>query len=90
MLCILFNCYSVTDHVFRMCENPGSRYNLSELVHPDASSSIMFTAEAPQLNRFCDASTHNRYAPTKHNLICNRRSISDVIHQHTDFVNRQV
>jgi hypothetical protein len=74
--------------MFRLCENPGSWYNISELVHPDASSSIMFTAEAPQLNRFCDASTHNRYAPTKHNLICNRRSTSEVILQHADFVNR--
>jgi len=76
--------------MFRMCENPGTWYNISELLHPDASSSIMFTSAAPQLNRFCDASTHNRYAPTKHNLICDRRSTLEVILQHADFVNRQV
>lgn len=34
---------------------------------------------------FCDEGTHNRYAPTKHNQLCNRQSTLDVILKHKDF-----
>lgn len=35
--------------------------------------------------KFCDDGAHNRYAPTKQNQICNRRSVLDVILKHSDF-----
>lgn len=35
--------------------------------------------------KFCDDGAHNRYAPTKQNQMCNRRSMLDVILKHTDF-----
>lgn len=35
--------------------------------------------------KLCDDGTHNRYAPTKQNQICNRRSVLDVILKHSDF-----
>ncbi|XP_019760320.1 calcium-activated chloride channel regulator 4 [Dendroctonus ponderosae] len=60
-------------------------YNVTEMVDPDARSSIMFTAEAPWVSMFCDDGNHDRYAPTKHNLICQRRSVLDVILKHPDF-----
>lgn len=34
---------------------------------------------------FCDEGTHNRFAPTKHNQICNRHSTLNVILKHKDF-----
>lgn len=37
---------------------------------------------------FCDDDSHNRYAPTKHNQICNRRNVHDVILRHSDFVSQ--
>ena len=76
--------------VFRMCEHPSSMYNVTGLVHPDASTSIMFAADAPQVTRFCDSTNHNRNSPTKHNLICSRRSTMDIILQHSDFINRYI
>lgn len=50
-----------------------------------ARSSIMFNAETPNIVMFCDEGTHNRYAPTKHNQLCNRQSTLDVILKHKDF-----
>lgn len=50
-----------------------------------ARSSIMFAAEAPSISMFCDDGTHDRLAPTKHNLICERRSVLNVILSHQDF-----
>lgn len=50
-----------------------------------ARSSIMFNVEAPNIVMFCDEGTHNRYAPTKHNQLCNRQSTLDVILKHKDF-----
>lgn len=34
---------------------------------------------------FCDSGNHDRIAPTKQNLICDRRSILDVVLSHEDF-----
>ncbi|XP_063226758.1 calcium-activated chloride channel regulator 4-like [Bacillus rossius redtenbacheri] len=73
-----------------VCDGPSLRYNASLLVHSDATSSVLFAATAPQVTRFCDAGTHNRYAPTKQNLVCDRRSAMDVILQHPDFANNVV
>nr|CAD7261704.1 unnamed protein product [Timema shepardi] len=73
-----------------VCDSTNSLYNVTTLVHPEATSSIMFAATAPQVIRFCDSGTHNRYAPTKHNLVCDRRSTMDVILQHPDFANNIV
>nr|CAD7397190.1 unnamed protein product [Timema cristinae] len=70
-----------------VCDSTNSLYNVTTLVHPEATSSIMFAATAPQVIRFCDSGTHNRYSPTKHNLVCDRRSTMDVILQHPDFAN---
>lgn len=39
--------------------------------------------------KFCDDDTHNRYAPSKQNQICGRRSVLDVILKHSDFTNKQ-
>ncbi|XP_060522647.1 calcium-activated chloride channel regulator 1-like isoform X2 [Cylas formicarius] len=62
-----------------------SAYNLTEIVDPKARSSIMFAAEAPSVSMFCDEGNHDRFAPTKHNLLCQRRSVLDVIINHQDF-----
>lgn len=38
--------------------------------------------------KFCDDDSHNRYAPTKQNQICGRRSVLDVIVKHSDFADK--
>lgn len=55
------------------------------MVNEVARSSIMFAAEASSVSMFCDEGNHNRFAPTKHNLICQHRSTYDVIKSHPDF-----
>lgn len=50
----------------------------------------MFAAEAPSVSMFCEDGNHDRFAPTKHNLICQHRSTIDVILSHPDFASNQV
>ncbi|KAJ8916134.1 hypothetical protein NQ315_004501 [Exocentrus adspersus] len=65
--------------------DPNAIYNTTSMVDERARSSIMFAAEAPSVSMFCDEGNHDRLAPTKHNLICQRRSVLDVIISHKDF-----
>ncbi|XP_066158992.1 calcium-activated chloride channel regulator 4-like [Euwallacea fornicatus] len=65
-----------------------SSYNVTEMVDPDARTSIMFSAESEKVSMFCDDFNHDRYAPTKHNLICQRRSVLDVVQKHPDFMGK--
>ncbi|XP_055625136.1 calcium-activated chloride channel regulator 1-like isoform X2 [Toxorhynchites rutilus septentrionalis] len=71
-----------------LCGSPTSAplpYNISDILDRNARTSIMFAAEAPSVAMFCDEGTHNRYAPSKHNQMCDRRSTLDVILKHPDF-----
>ncbi|XP_055617142.1 calcium-activated chloride channel regulator 1-like [Toxorhynchites rutilus septentrionalis] len=81
----LTGCSDAPVHDRGLCGNPGS-YNISDVVDRNARSSIMFAAEAPSVSMFCDEGTHNRYAPTKQNQLCDRRSTLDVILKHDDFI----
>ncbi|KAL3274718.1 hypothetical protein HHI36_016093 [Cryptolaemus montrouzieri] len=74
----------INDHGICRGENV-SAYNASSMVDPNARSSIIFAPEAPSVSMFCDSGNHDRIAPTKQNLICDRRSILDVILNHNDF-----
>lgn len=65
---------------FRTCDS----INTTNLAHPEAKTSLMFSTAA-QVTKFCDASSHDRYAPTKQNALCGRRSIMEVINTHPDF-----
>ncbi|KAJ8953960.1 hypothetical protein NQ318_019203 [Aromia moschata] len=56
---------------------PNAVYNTTKMVDENARSSIMFAAEAPSVSMFCDEGNHDRLAPTKHNSICQRRSVLD-------------
>uniref|UniRef100_A0A146KVC4 Calcium-activated chloride channel regulator 4 n=1 Tax=Lygus hesperus TaxID=30085 RepID=A0A146KVC4_LYGHE len=67
-----------------MCKS-GS-VNVSMLVNPEAQTSLLFT-ESHRVEKFCDASSHDRFAPTKHNNLCDRKSVMQVINQHKDFAN---
>ncbi|XP_053698600.1 calcium-activated chloride channel regulator 2-like [Sabethes cyaneus] len=81
----LTSCSDAPVHDRGLCGSPTS-YNISDIVDRNARSSIMFAAEAPSVTMFCDEGTHNRYAPTKHNQLCDRRSTLDVILKHRDFI----
>lgn len=39
--------------------------------------------------KFCDIDSHNKYAPTKQNQMCDRQSVLEVILRHPDFANEQ-
>lgn len=78
----------ITD--YGICDGSTKEYNVSKMVHEKARSSIMFAAEAPSISMFCDEGNHNRYAPTKHNLICQRKSTFEVIITHEDFASNTV
>lgn len=43
------------------------------------------TAAYDEPLHFCDDGAHNRYAPTKQNQMCDRRSVLEVILMHADF-----
>ena len=70
----------------QLCNKPEATYNLSQVVDPAARASIMYAGDQPHVVMFCDSGTHDRYAPTKHNQLCNRRSTLDVILSHEDFM----
>ncbi|XP_063590518.1 calcium-activated chloride channel regulator 4A-like [Penaeus indicus] len=58
----------------------------------DATSSLMAYYYINSIVEFCDTATdeqfsHNDLAPNRHNLMCNSRSVWDVISQHSDFAN---
>ncbi|CAG9817922.1 unnamed protein product [Phaedon cochleariae] len=68
-----------------ICSTANAEYNRTKMVDRNARSSIMFAAESPSVSMFCDEGNHNRLAPTKHNFLCDRRSVLDVIINHEDF-----
>jgi len=62
---------------------------VSNLSHENdgITSSIMSFPQGRNVHRFCDASNHNVQAPTKQNFLCYRKSISEVMYDHSDFRN---
>lgn len=70
--------------IYRICNN--EQRNVTEILDEKARTSIMFAAGAPSVSMFCDEGNHDRYAPNKHNFMCERRSALDVILQHPDFL----
>lgn len=73
-----------------ICSGSNNDYNVTKMVNSNARSSIMFAAQAPSISMFCDDGNHDRFAPTKHNLICQHRSTIDVILSHSDFADNQL
>ncbi|XP_047476221.1 calcium-activated chloride channel regulator 4A-like [Penaeus chinensis] len=58
----------------------------------DATSSLMAYYYINSIVEFCDTATdeqfsHNSLAPNRHNLMCNSRSVWDVVNLHSDFAN---
>ncbi|XP_043216154.1 calcium-activated chloride channel regulator 4A-like [Amphibalanus amphitrite] len=54
----------------------------------NVTSSIMSLQALDQVRYFCNATTHDRTAPTKHNLLCGERSVWEVMETHEDFLLR--
>ncbi|XP_059839805.1 calcium-activated chloride channel regulator 1-like isoform X1 [Hypanus sabinus] len=52
-----------------------------------SSSSIMYLQGLPNVDKFCDAETHNAEAPNMQNEMCNYESIWDVMNKSEDFRN---
>ena len=53
----------------------------------NVSSSLMSHPHLRNVKYFCDGTTHNRHAPTKHNFLCDQKPVSEVIYSHPDFHN---
>ena len=53
------------------------------------TSSLMTYRQVESVVHFCDDTTHNREAPTKHNDLCMGKSVWSVITQHDDFTNNK-
>lgn len=54
----------------------------------EPASSLMFTSTVQKVQKFCDARgnhSHLHLAPTKHNLLCNSRSVWEVIRNSPDY-----
>ena len=70
-------------------EASGSNCNFipSLTENDNVTSSIMSFSHLPHVKRFCDPNSHKPYAPTKHNFLCGRKSVSDIIFSHPDFRN---
>lgn len=51
------------------------------------TSSLMSHPHLLNVRSFCDSTTHNKHAPTKHNFLCDQKSVSEVIYSHPDFHN---
>ncbi|CAG0886062.1 unnamed protein product [Cyprideis torosa] len=65
---------------------PGGRcqfYPVSE-ENQNVTASLMALPILDSARVFCNQSTHNRLAPTKHNLLCDGRSTWEVIQSHPD------
>lgn len=75
--------------LIRICDDLYSS-NLTVGVDPTSRSSIMFSAESPNVVMFCDEGNHNRYIPTKQNHLCGRQSTLDVILKHADFIGKNL
>lgn len=52
---------------------------------PTDSTQNNFSSSIPGAEEFCEEHSHNRYAPTKQNQMCNRKSSLAVILSHSDF-----
>ncbi|KAK4302866.1 hypothetical protein Pmani_025091 [Petrolisthes manimaculis] len=50
-----------------------------------AQSSLMALPTLSSVSLFCDNTTHQALAPTKHNARCAGRSVAEVLHAHPDF-----
>lgn len=84
-------CSDLPINDYGLCSgDPEATYNTSKMVDPKARSSIMFAAEAPSVSMFCDEGNHDRFAPTKHNSVCERKSVLEVIMNHPDFKAKDV
>ncbi|RWS05834.1 calcium-activated chloride channel regulator 1-like isoform X2 [Dinothrombium tinctorium] len=51
----------------------------------EAVSSLMYSSHIETIDKFCDANNHNREAINKQNILCNGKSVTEVIEQHKDF-----
>ncbi|CAL4096642.1 unnamed protein product, partial [Meganyctiphanes norvegica] len=64
---------------------PGCTFTPDTYGNAHLQASLLSFPELPSIRKFCDDSTHNKVAPTKHNAICGGRSTWEIISQTLDF-----
>ncbi|XP_055922312.1 calcium-activated chloride channel regulator 4-like isoform X2 [Eupeodes corollae] len=69
----------------RLCMKPNPYADMVKTLNKTSRTSLMYVSQGEGVTMFCDEGTHDRYAPTKHNLLCDRRSTLEVILRHQDF-----
>lgn len=68
-----------------ICMNPSPYADMVKTLNKTARTSLMYVPQGEGVTMFCDEGTHDKYAPTKQNLLCDRKSTLEVILRHEDF-----
>lgn len=64
-------------------------FSLTPEDDPGLTSSFMAFPELPSVRDLCDEGSHDRWAPTRHNLICGGKSVWEVMRASPDFQNNR-
>lgn len=64
-------------------------FTLTQEENPGLTSSFMAFPELPTVTELCDEGSHNRQAPTRHNLLCSGKSVWEIIRASPDFQNNR-
>ncbi|XP_042214205.1 calcium-activated chloride channel regulator 1-like [Homarus americanus] len=70
-------------------ENLSCPIILTQEDNPDLTSSFMAFPEVSSVTHLCDEGTHDRDAPTRHNLLCSGKSAWEVMRASPDFQNNR-
>uniref|UniRef100_T1JCB1 VWFA domain-containing protein n=1 Tax=Strigamia maritima TaxID=126957 RepID=T1JCB1_STRMM len=60
-------------------------FNLNLRQDKELTTSLMSWPNLEEIKSFCDKNDHNSLAPTIHNVLCQSRSVWDVLRDHEDF-----
>ncbi|KAK8721499.1 hypothetical protein OTU49_012749 [Cherax quadricarinatus] len=64
-------------------------FTVAQEDNPGLTSSFMAFPELPLVTDLCDEGTHDRDAPTRHNLLCSGKSVWEVLRASPDFQNNR-
>ncbi|KAK7078693.1 hypothetical protein SK128_028560, partial [Halocaridina rubra] len=70
-------------------QNHSCPFKIQQEANPELSKSLMAFPEVPSVQELCDEGSHNREAPTPHNLLCDGKSVWEVMRASPDFQNNR-
>ncbi|XP_066979536.1 calcium-activated chloride channel regulator 1-like [Macrobrachium rosenbergii] len=69
--------------------NASCPFRIEQGDSPQLTKSFMAFPELPSVKELCDEGSHNREAPTRHNLLCDGKSAWEVMRASPDFQNNR-